>query len=533
METFLKQIEKIHTLYFATFLFLLTFFVYGNTLFNGLFFDDQDFIYDNTYVKTFAIDKFFTENAIAGAGKISNYYRPLQETTYAVEYALFKDMSFIYHFDNIFLHAIAGILLFIFIKNLTKNNFVALVTSLLFIIHPHQTEAVAYASGRNDSMYVIFTLLTFLFYLKKERKFYLLSLFTYLLALLSKEAALMVPGLIVLIDYFKTQSIKKTLLGYKQFIFYFVIAGLYFLLRLTVLNFQDTLNFYGTGTIYTTNVFVRILTFLSLLPTYMHIIFYPDVLYIDRLATIVTDPINMNVLMSIVGIGILLFFCIKSFRKYPIFLFCFSWFFITIVPVSGIIPINGLLYEHFLYFPSIGIFLAIAYLLFLLIGKTKSVAVLSIIYLCLCCLFLILITRTMIRNTEWYDAITFYNQTISHNPTSARLHNNLAMALADKGNNTKAIVEYKKAIYLSDLYPQTHYNLANTYITVNDYKNAEKEYVLSLEMDPTFYRSYLHLADLFKTTNQPDKLSNLIKKLEMLTQKYPNFREILKIIKQT
>src|SRR3989344_5379849 len=302
----LKTIEKLHTLYIATFLFFLSFFVYGNTLGNGLFFDDQDFIYDNTYVKEFAIDKFFTENAIAGVGKTSNYYRPLQQLSYSIEYHLFQGLPFIYHLTNLLLHAIAGILLFLFIRKLLNNNFIAGLTSILFLIHPVQTEAVAYASGRNDPMYVIFALLTFVFYLKGGTKFYILSLITYLLSLLSKEAALMIPGLIIMIDYFKTQSMRKTLKHMKLFIPYLLITGVYFLLRLTTLNFQDTLNFDGAGNVYTTNIFVRLLTFLSLLPQYMHFIFYPDILYIDRVADFVTSLLNISVIASIVTIVSLL-----------------------------------------------------------------------------------------------------------------------------------------------------------------------------------------------------------------------------------
>lgn len=297
------------------------------------------------------------------------------------------------------------------------------------------------------------------------------------------------------------------------------------------MNFQNTLNFYNDTSLYATNLFVRLLTFLSILPTYMRLLFFPDILYIDRTADVVTSIININVIVSIVAIATLLLFCVKLRTKHPIFLFCFLWFFITMIPVSGIIPINGIIYEHFLYLPSVGIFLALSYLLYLAFERIKSPIFLSSLLLITFLLSLVFTIRTISRNSEWRDPITFYTQTIKHNPVSARLHNNLAMALADEGRNTEAIKEYKAAIQLTDVYPQTHYNLANSYLTLNILDEAEKEYHASLKIDPTFYRSYVSLTNLYKTTNQKEKLEKLIQQLETLSQKNPQLQPFIQELK--
>ena len=297
------------------------------------------------------------------------------------------------------------------------------------------------------------------------------------------------------------------------------------------LNFQDTLNFYGAGNVYTTNIFVRLLTFLSLLPQYMHFIFYPDILYIDRVADFVTSLLNISVIASIVTIVSLLLLSIKFRTKHPIFLFCILWFFIAMIPVSGIIPINGLIYEHFLYFPSVGIFLACSYLIYKILNKIKSPIIFNVLLLITFLLSLALIVRTLARNNDWNNPIAFYTQTIQHNPTSARLHNNLAMAYADENKNEEAIKEYTLAIKLLDVYPQTHYNLANSYVAINKLDEAEKEYRKSLKIDPTFYRSYLALARIYKTTGNKQKMEQLIKEVEILSQKNPQFIPLFNSIK--
>ena len=80
------------------------------------------------------------------------------------------------------------------------------------------------------------------------------------------------------------------------------------------------------------------------------------------------------------------------------------------------------------------------------------------------------------------------------------------MAYADENKNEEAIKEYTLAIKLLDVYPQTHYNLANSYVAINKLDEAEKEYRKSLKIDPTFYRSYLALARIYKTTGNKQKI---------------------------
>ncbi len=98
--------------FYSFLLAILGFFIYFPSLFGGLLFDDEDLIYANAYVKTFAIGKFFTENSIAGRGKISNYYRPIQLILYALVYKIFGLSPFAYHLLNIIFHITASIFAF-------------------------------------------------------------------------------------------------------------------------------------------------------------------------------------------------------------------------------------------------------------------------------------------------------------------------------------------------------------------------------------------------------------------------------------
>ena len=525
---FITYLTKLNTLYVGTLLFIVTLFCYANTLGNGLFFDDQQFIYDNQAVKTFDVPALFGRSLISGGGKLSNYYRPLLFTGFALEYQVFADNGFIYHFNSALTHFFGGLFLYLLIKKLFKNNALALLTSLLFLIHPVQTEAVSYASGRGDPLSFMFVMLTLLLSLAKTKKYLLYALACFIAALLSKEAAIITPGLIFLVHVFKEKSfnkltLKKSLLITLPFI---AVAAIYFLLRISVFNFSNTLNFYNTTNAYSGSLFVRLNTFFQLFPMYVQLLIFPKDLFMERDSgiSIYTAPTIQSVGTVI---GLIIAFLLAYIKKgtLPVLLFGLVWIMITFIPTSGIIPINGIFYEHFLYYPSVGFFLISSSGILYLINKA-SPWIKEIISICLLLAILAFCIRTISRNTEWHDPIVFYNQTLSH-VKSSRAYNNLAMAYADAGQNKEAINTYKKAIDLADAYPESHFNLANTYMAISDITTAEKEYKKALEIDPGFYPAYGTLYRLYKTSSNTEGLSWVSATLTKLGRQNPNFLKYL------
>ena len=206
-------------------------------------------------------------------------------------------------------------------------------------------------------------------------KITILSLVCFILALLSKEIALMTPGLIFLVILFSQEkTIRKC---YQKSIIrtlpYALLAGGYFLLRLTVLNFDNTLNFYKTTTAYSSSLFVRLSTFFNLLPTYIGLLGFPKNLFMERdeEVQIITSPTFSSVL-SVLGLMTGVALGVLKRKTSPVILFSFLWIGITFIPTSGIIPINGIFYEHFLYFPSVGFFLLFSFIWLWLYRKSPQ-----------------------------------------------------------------------------------------------------------------------------------------------------------------
>ncbi|MBI4050047.1 MAG: tetratricopeptide repeat protein [Candidatus Doudnabacteria bacterium] len=501
----------------------LGFAVYANTLWNGMFWDDYDFILHNRYVQNFEFGKFFTENVIAGAGFGSNYWRPVLLTVFSIEYQVFGNWAAGYHLVNFLFHVADALLLLFIIYSLFKNYWLALLTSVIFVVHPLQTEAVSYANSLGDSLSVFFMLLGMWFYLKDRR---ILAILMYPLALMSKETAIVMPGLVGLIEMtgYLTPSlsdigegVRERLGGlFKKLWPYFAIAGIYIALRATSLNFINTFNLYNEANPFTDSILVRIYTFFHSLVIYFGLMFWPRHLYIERTMDFAT-AISASVLaggLIFIALLVLVFFFRKRMSAVS---FGILWFFIALAPMSNVaVPINGLLYEHWMYLPLVGIFFA---LLAFLYRITKVLKIEKIGFGLFIVIALAFAGRAVARNFEWHDAIGFYTQTLRYSPGSYRVNNNLGMAYADAKNYAIAEKYYQLAISIDPKNPVAHYNLGNNYRDGGKNFLAIKAYEKAMEVDPDFPFVYSALVNVYSMEKEYAKARAL---LATHLEKYPD-----------
>lgn len=476
--------REISPRYVCLLLFIIGFSIYANSLHNEFIWDDEHLIIKNRYIKDFSyVPRILTENQGAGAFLKDNFYRPIQLLLYSFVYIFSGLNPFGYHLLNIFLHIMNSIFIYFIFKELIDKK-VSFIASLLFVVHPVHTEAVTYISGTADPLSVFFALGSVLLYIKNR---YVPSLILFGLALFSKETMIVFPLLFIAIDIY-----RKKFNYLHKYVPFFIISISYFILRLTVLNFGNILNFYEEENIYTANISYRIMTFFAALATYYKLLVLPLDLHMERSILVYTSLLDPIVFWSMIFFFFLILKAKESIKKEPILFLSVSWFFISFIPVSGVVPINALILEHWLYLPSIGAFVFAAYSL----SKIKNQKIFLVLILSALIFFSII---TVLRNFDWKDPITFYTQTLRYAPDSARVHNNLAMAYSEKNMSSLAIQEYKKAIKLSDIYPQTHYNLGNEYLKLGHLDKAIKEYEKALEIDPDFFYAHKALFEIYSS----------------------------------
>jgi hypothetical protein len=166
--------------YIAAFAFIIlvsAFLVYANSFGNDFLWDDINFIIQNPYIHSFSnLDKIFMHNHGYSGGARNNFYRPVQSLFDIVNYHFGRGTPFLFHATNTLLHIACAILLLCLLALIFGNGLVAFCAALIFALHPIQTEAVTYISGRADSLYVFFGLLSILCFVlcdkQKNRFFY-------------------------------------------------------------------------------------------------------------------------------------------------------------------------------------------------------------------------------------------------------------------------------------------------------------------------------------------------------------------------
>ncbi len=482
--------------------------IYARSLPNEMFWDDDDFILKNRYVKDWHyFPKYFSENLVAGSFLNSNYWRPLLLIVFATEWHLWQDWTPGWHMVNTGFHIADAILLFFIIQLLFRNRALALCTALIFLTHPIQVETVVYVNSLGDSLSVFFIFLSILLYLKFRlsntnaalSRAYYFSILFYPLALLSKESGILLPAFIGICDFVLLNP-KKTFLQRIGIILralwpFAVIALIYIWLRATTLNFMNTFNFYNEDTEFTSNHWLRFMNFFQVLQIYFGLIFTPYDLRVERILDVPKTLFQPAVMFGGVVFTSLIAFAVGNWKKRPIVTFGILWFFIGLILTSNLfVAINALVYEHFLYVPLVGVAVILVWLAQNYAqrhGLQKTLAKAFIL------LLVVYSALSVKRIDEWRTAIGFYEDLIKHSPNSYRVINNLGMEYADKGIHDKAEITYLKAIAVDPKNPVAYHNIAGTYRDTGRVDPAIETFQKALELDPKFIFTYKSLAQIY------------------------------------
>ncbi|HOD48907.1 MAG TPA: tetratricopeptide repeat protein [Candidatus Hydrogenedentes bacterium] len=425
---------------------LTGFIAYTNTFSNEFVWDDASSILLHKHVQDPAkIGQLFREDLHAFGRGQGNFYRPLLAVSFMADYAWAFDGKteagvpqpavFPFHLTSTILHVGAALWLLALLCRMRAPRSVFLAVPLLWVVHPLHTEAVAYISGRGDSMAAFFMFAALWFGLwegspRKRVAGMILSGLFFVAAVLSKESALVLPFLYLPLLVWApradgTKPAKSDRIGRLPPIgIMTAILIVYAFLRTTVLNFGSDSAAPAAG------LTARLLETGQAVAMYTKLIFVPTGLHMER--SLAGAPawlglVGLLILLAIVAVSIG-----AVVRGHSRIAAAGAWFLITWFPISGIIPLNAPMAEHWLYVPLAGAL----WMLLEIAGLTFSAKPMP--YVCytavyLCCL--VLIALTVERNSDWRTNETLYVATLKDNPTSIRVHYNLAATYQDLLDN--------------------------------------------------------------------------------------------------
>lgn len=512
----------------VTIFFALGFVIYGNIINGEFFLDDSVHIVANDYIRDFRHTKeIFSQDSLAGAGFRLGWYRPLLLLSYTFDYSLWGLDSTGYHLTNIFLHVASALLLFFIVLKIFQKINVAFLSGLIFLIHPIQTEAVSYVSGRADLLLVFFLLISFFFFLslaseedaKKRMGLLFLSLAGFTLALLSKETAIVFPVLLALYCVALRGSQHKLYPKLFLIIPFAILTAIYQVLRMTVLNFNNSYVLFGQDFVH------RILMFFKTLPLYWQKLIWPINLRYHYETQLPIERFDSQVMLSVLIILALIIFSwfYKPLRR--LILFGFGWFFISMAPVSGVlVPINFIMGERWLYFSAIGLFVVVAAAIikfFDFLSRYKIWKIITFVVLAVYLIFLIVLGIK--RNFVWHDGFTFAQRALSYFPQEPKLHGLLANEYVKRNQEKEALEEFEIAITLDPKEPTYVYNLGVLYANRNFNAETMKKFDSILRSSTVSTTAFGALANRYAARKDYMKA---IKLLEKITEIQPDLWQV-------
>ncbi len=457
--------------------------------------DDEAFITRNQYLRHWRfLPKLLTQNIQAGSGLPSNLYRPVQALHYFFLMQLFGPAPWAFHAVGVFYHAANAVLAYLLLREFLEDSVPAHVPALLAILwalHPIQAEDVATANGLATPLHVFWMLSACLLFLKDR---FWAALGAAALAIGSKESAVVTAPLLGILDWAALRMGKRPSRTWRDNALrhgpQWALAGAYVWLRLTILNFGGTLNFYARPNVFTEHWTYRLYTLWTALAYGLRLLIWPAGLHPERSWPVYTSFLSAPVLASVFVLIVLTCLLWLWRRSRPLAAAGILWFFVAYAPMSNLVAvIDALFWEHWFYLPSFGVILVAAGL-----WKRASPSAEKNKALVLAALAAAYGAMTFRRNFEFRSQVAYSRYILSYEPRNAKHWSNLGAALSDEGRYQEAVTDFSRAIALDDEYPQTRYDLGNAYMAMRRPDLAEAQYEASLRIDPRFYFAYLGLA---------------------------------------
>jgi tetratricopeptide (TPR) repeat protein len=515
---------------------------YASSLSNGFVFDDHGHVLK---------DKLF--RSLANVPRIlTASYRPLRDVSYAVDFALWGERAFGFHLTSVLIHAANTVLVFLLMRRLTKEMAAGALAALVFAVHPIQTDAVAYISGRRDVLFAFFYLASFHCYLSYRRNLGLVRaerpsggrkaivvfvcfIVFWALSLMSKEMAASLPLFIFawsLCDGWPEvgDSWARRLWAALRNAFN-KDRWLYLALALAVPVYAWFMVFVKGGSLRATwsgfsywggSFYANMLTAIRVHAWYLKQLVLPTpIVQYSGAFDVATSLADWRVIVSIIVVGAVLAagFALLDFDR--LMAFAILSYFVLLLPVSQIIPHHELLADHYLYLPmmSFGLFVALA--VKAIVAKWGSRK--RIVYAATAAALIVLCVMTGLRNRVYKDDMTLWQANYDEVPNSIRAVSSLA-ALYAKSYPARAATLYKRCIEIDPSYAPAYTALAVLYQTRQGAQEVEELIVKGLALpdssivspgyeNPLRFRSELTtaLAVAKGFQNEPDKAEQLLR----------------------
>lgn len=527
--------------------------VYGQSLQNRFVaFDDNYLIYQNpiiTRITPRTLRHVFTSYD-------PELYAPLTTVSYQLDYRMGGLEPFVYHAQNLLWHTLNALLVAWVLWLLAGSAPAAVMLGLLFLVHPQNTEAVAWASGRKDVLSTFFFLSSMIAYLRyregDSRTAYWGGIVLFFLGLLAKVLVITLPVVLLLLDWREGRRLSRG--AFREKIPWFALSLVFGIIALfgkqnafVVTTASQKILMAFKSTWFTFETFVW--------PAHL------SVLYPYSGAVTVSSP---DFLLPMAGVVLLCIIAIASMRWSREVAFALSFFVITLSPTLINFAKGNEIYmgsDRYGYIPMVGLLVLTAVGVETLRQRNRahSLVLLGVV----ATLTALAGIGAFLQAKNWRNSEALFTSALQNSPDSLTARNNLGMEYLSQGKNdaaleqfntllskrtwpvtlvnrgllrfregdiATAVADYTRAMKLDPLYYDAYYELGNVAYRQGNYVDAVKLYTKAFALNPQYGNALNNLGATYLQLNQPGKAAETFKKLLVLnplfTQAYYNIAVI-------
>ncbi len=488
-------------------------------------FDDELFVTMNPHIRNGltweAVDWSFAAGLIHTDRNV-DYWRPLSYLSHALDIEMFGFDPAGHHLMSLAIHVAATISLFLVLNLMTGALWRSAFVAALFALHPLHVESVAWIAERKDVLSGLLFFLTLGAYTRYSRRpfsvsRYLLVLGLFGLALMSKPVVVTLPFVLLLLDYWplrrfagssaadayyrsdlRSQFPIKTALRlvFEKLPFFLLAMGS------SIFAFRSQKAVGAALLLDQVSLPARMGNALVSYAVYILNLFWPVNLaifypyHIDLPAWQVAGAIVL-----LAGITILVLVAARRCPWLPVGWF---WYLGMLLPVIGILQVGAQARaDRYTYLSFIGLFLMITWTVGDLcpLWRYRKLVLGALMAMVL----LILTVCTSVQIAYWRNSELLWIHTLACTSDNYIAHNNLGIALLQKGHVDEAIAQYQKALQINSNYAELHYNFGIALLQKGHVDEAIAQYQMALQLKPGYAEAHINLGIALLKTGKGDE----------------------------
>jgi tetratricopeptide (TPR) repeat protein len=436
-----------------------------------------------------------------------------------------------HHLTSVIIHTISSLLLLLLLFRLTGALWPSSFVAAFFALHPLHVESVAWVAERKDVLSAFFCFLTLLLYseyvAKRKLTMYMLSLFSFVLGLMSKPMLVTLPLVMLLIDFWPLDRYlhdarEQGSCPLSKRVLALIIEKSPFLACSFLSGVATIYAQHKGGAVRSLDAIPLMLRIENTLIAYVKYIGKTLLPYDLALVYPISFSIPLwQVVCSLLVLLVISVAAVRSRRRNPYLMVGWFWFLVTLVPVIGLIQVGvQSMADRYSYIPGIGLFIMAAWGV---PDLTKGLQHRQVILALLACL---LITASAALTWHqlgyWRDSISLYRHTLDVTTGNYLIRDHLGQVLAERGDLDAAIKEYREAIRINPNAMHSHYNLGIALFTKGNLDAAIREFQEALRLNPASRDAHVNLGAALVSKGN---LDGAIQEFQEAIRINPNFAD--------